>query len=180
MKQRLKHLLYAILLILIDQGSKYWAKTTLREKGPISIIPKILKFQYHENDGAVWGILSGRMTFLIIFTVLLMGLLLFIYFKLPRGKRYTPMLIIWVFIMSGAIGNFIDRVALNYVVDFIYIELIDFPIFNLADMYLTMSCALLLILGIFYYKEKDFEFMDYLFKKNSNTKNSSDTSGEDE
>ena len=79
---------------------------------------------------------------------------------------YSPIQIIWVFIMAGALGNFIDRISLKYVVDFIYFELIDFPIFNLADTYLTVSSILLLILGIFYYKDDDFDFIDNLFKKN--------------
>ena len=58
--------------------------------------------------------------------------------------------------MAGAIGNLIDRISLKYVVDFIYFELIDFPIFNIADCYLTVSSFLLIILAIFYYKENDF------------------------
>ncbi|HKL80858.1 MAG TPA: signal peptidase II [Mobilitalea sp.] len=163
MKQRLRHLIYFIILILIDQVTKYWAKTDIREDGPFTIIPKVLKLQYHQNDGAVWGILSGRMSFLIILTVIMIIILTFFYLKIPSIKRYLPIRIIWVFIMAGAVGNFIDRIRLGYVVDFIYFELIDFPLFNLADSYLTVSCVLLLILAIFYYKDKDFEFIDTIF-----------------
>ncbi len=179
MKQRLRHLLYFILLIAIDQGTKYWAKTILLQKGPFSIIPKVFRLQYHENDGAVWGILSGKMNFLIILTVVLVAFLIYFYFKIPRNKRFTPILLIWVFILAGAIGNFIDRVTLGYVVDFIYFELIDFPLFNVADMYLTVSCFLLFALAVFYYKEKDFEFIDHIFTREKKSQEKSDTDRKD-
>ncbi len=165
MKQRIRHLLYFIILVAVDQISKYWARTTLQEDGPISIIPRVLKLQYHENTGAVWGIMTGKTGFLTILSLLLFLVLFFIYFKIPQKRRYLPIQIIWIFIMAGAIGNIIDRITLKYVVDFVYIELINFPIFNIADNYLTLSSILLIILGLFYYKEEDFEFLENIFKK---------------
>lgn len=165
MKQRIRHLIYFILLVGFDQATKYWARLTLKQDGPINIIPGVLKLQYHENTGAVWGIMTGKTSLLTVITVILSILLILMYFQIPKERRYLPIQIIWVFIIAGAMGNFIDRVTLKYVVDFIYFELIDFPIFNIADCYLTVSCFLLLILGIFYYKEADFEFIDNLFKR---------------
>ncbi len=179
MKQRIGNFLLFILLIAVDQLSKYWAKTIVKDQGPFSIIPKVLKLQYHENNGAVWGILSGKMSFLIILTIVLMFLLTYFYLKIPTGRRYAPIRLIWIFIMAGAIGNFIDRISLRYVVDFIYFELIDFPIFNFADMCLTVSCALLVILVLFYYKEKDLAFIDEIFRRKKKTDNN-DGSGKDE
>ena len=61
--------------------------------------------------------------------------------------------------MAGAIGNMIDRAVRGYVVDFFYFRLIDFPIFNVADIYVTVTMILLLILILFYYKEEDLEFL---------------------
>jgi signal peptidase II len=168
MKQRLRHLIYFILLVVIDQISKYFARMTLQKNGSVSIIPGILKLQYHENTGAVWGILTGKTEFLTVLSILLSVLLFAAYFKIPQKRRYLPIQIIWVFIMAGALGNFIDRITLKYVVDFIYFELINFPIFNLADSYLTVSSILLLILCIFYYKDEDFDFLDGLLKKKGN------------
>lgn len=170
MKQRVKHLIYLLILVLIDQVTKYWARMTLQEDGPISIMPGVLKLQYHENTGAVWGIMTGQTSLLTIITIVLSVLLLLLYFKIPQKRRFLPIQIIWVFIISGAIGNFIDRISLKYVVDFIYFELIDFPIFNIADCYLTVSSILLIVLGIFYYKEEDLEFIDDLFKKSKKDK----------
>lgn len=179
MKLRIRHLIYLILLVVVDQISKIWARTTLKEEGPFSLIPKVLKLQYHENTGAVWGILSDKTIFLIVLTIILVLLLVFVYFKIPKEKHYTPLHIIWVFIMAGAIGNFIDRISLRYVVDFIYFELIDFPIFNIADSYLTVSCLLLVLLSIFYYKEKDFDFIDSLFLKKKKKSDPNETTGKD-
>lgn len=165
MKQRIRHFIYFILLVAFDQVTKYWARVSLQEDGPLSIIPGVLKLQYHENTGAVWGIMTDKTGLLTVLSIILFIILLLVYFKIPQKRRYLPIQIVWVFIMAGAIGNIIDRITLKYVVDFVYIELIDFPIFNIADNYLTLSSILLLILGIFYYKEEDFEFIENLFKK---------------
>lgn len=167
MKQRIRHLIYFILLVALDQATKYWARISLKEDGPISIIPGVLKLQYHENTGAVWGIMTDKTELLTVISLILSIFLIALYIKIPQNRRFQPIRIIWIFIMAGALGNLIDRFTLKYVVDFIYIELIDFPIFNLADNYLTLSSILLLILGIFYYKEEDFEFIDNIFKKKS-------------
>ncbi|HHV13454.1 MAG TPA: signal peptidase II [Clostridiales bacterium] len=166
--QRIKHLLLFIILVAIDQLTKHWVRTDLRNRKPIDIIPKVLNLQYTENTGAVWGIMSGKVTFLIIFTAVVLALIVFLYFKIPQGKRYHVLKLLVVFIISGAIGNFIDRILLGYVVDFIYFELINFPLFNVADSYLTVSSILLFILAIFYYKDEDFAFLEQLFKKKKN------------
>ncbi len=165
MKQRLRHLIYFILLITADQLTKYWARTYLIEKGPVDIIPGALELRYHTNTGAVWGILQGRVSVLTIITGIALILLIFLYFKTPEGKRYTPLRILWVFIIAGAVGNLIDRIALKHVVDFIYFSLIDFPIFNVADSYLTVSSVLLIILALFYYKDKDLAFIEDMVKR---------------
>lgn len=178
MKQRIRHLIYFIILVLVDQGSKYWARMTLQVEGPISIIPGVLKLQYHENTGAVWGIMTGKTDFLTIITIVLSILLVFLYLRIPQKKKLLPMQIIWIFIIAGAIGNLVDRISLKYVVDFIYFELINFPIFNIADSYLTVSSILLLILGIFYYKDDDLEFIDNLFRKSKKDKGIDEKSGE--
>ena len=68
-------------------------------------------------------------------------------------------------IAGGAIGNLIDRLRFDYVVDFIYIVLINFPIFNVSDMYVTFSTALLVIQVLFIYKENDFNFLSFNQKR---------------
>jgi signal peptidase II len=135
---------------------------------PFVIIPKVLNFQYHENNGAVWGILSGKVDFLKIFTIIILAVILFLYFKIPEGKKYNALKILAVFIVAGAVGNLIDRFYLGYVVDFIYFEIIDFPLFNFADSCLTVSSILLFVFALFYYKDEDFAFLDSAFRKKKN------------
>ena len=70
-----------------------------------------------------------------------------------------PLDLILIFLMAGAVGNLIDRASQQYVVDFLYFKLIDFPIFNVADIYVTCSAIALMILGVFYYKDEDVEMI---------------------
>ena len=166
MKERIKHLILLIILICVDQASKFWVRMVLAERDPIVLIPGgVLKLQYHTNTGAVWGLMSGKVAFLRIFTIIVLALIVFLYLKIPKDKKYNALKIIIVFIMAGAVGNLIDRAILGYVVDFIYFELINFPLFNLADSFLTVSSILLFILAVFYYKDDDFAFLDHLFKR---------------
>ncbi len=157
--RKIRHLLYLVLFIALDQFTKYLAVTGLKDKAPLDIIPNVLQLYYHENTGAVWGIMSGKVSFLAIVTVLIMAGMVAVYFKIPEDKRYNSLRIIMVFITAGAIGNLIDRSIRKYVVDFIYIKLINFPIFNIADTYVTVSAVLLILLSVFYYKDEDFDFL---------------------
>ena len=88
---------------------------------------------------------------------------------MPNDKKFTIINVVLTLIIAGGIGNMIDRIRLNYVVDFIYFCLIDFPIFNVADMYVSIGTAVLVILLLFYYKEKDLvlieENIKSIFKK---------------
>lgn len=158
--KKFRHLIYLVLLIALDQLTKYWAATHLKADGPVHIIPKVFQLYYHENNGAVWGIMSGKISILIVATIVIMAGMIFFYLKIPSGRRYNIMRLILVFLTAGAIGNLIDRSINKYVVDFLYFELIDFPIFNLADCYVTGSAVLLIILSLFYYKDDDFAFLN--------------------
>lgn len=165
MKERMKHLILFIFIVGIDQAVKFRVRSTLMNQDPLVIIPNVLSLQYHENTGAVWGIMSGKVQFLSIFTLIIMILIGYLYFKIPQTKRLKALRVIAVLILGGAVGNLIDRFLLGHVVDFIYFEIIDFPLFNIADSFLTVSCILLFILAIFYYKDEDFAFLDRLFHK---------------
>ena len=94
-----------------------------------------------------------------LITLVFLALAVFYFLKLPTDRRYRPMRIITTFVAAGAIGNFIDRMMLSYVRDFLYFKLIDFPIFNVADIYVTCGAIAFFIFTVFYYKEADFEFM---------------------
>ena len=80
--------------------------------------------------------------------------------RIPYTKKYMPLRICSILLIAGAVGNLIDRVRLNYVIDFFYFKLIDFPIFNVADCYVVVACIIFAFLILFYYKEdSDFDFL---------------------
>lgn len=151
--KRIVHLILCIALIGLDQLSKWWARGTLKDGADITVIPKLLSFSYLENRGAVWGIFQGKTIFLILLTVIIFMVVLLIYFKLPMDKRYTPARIVLVFIAAGGLGNLIDRASFGYVTDFIRFDFIDFPTFNVADVYITVCEILALFLVFFVYRD---------------------------
>ena len=157
----LKALIGAVLLIALDQWTKYMVLLRVKPIDSIPLIPGILSFTYHENRGAVWGIMQGQIPVLIVTTVIILTVVLWIYSRIPDTKKYRWLHFIAVLVIAGAIGNFIDRLFRHYVVDFIYFELIDFPIFNVADMYVVIAAFLLIFVSVFIYKEdSDFDFLN--------------------
>ena len=154
-----------IILIFFDQCTKFLAVTYLKDlPDGKSILGNILKLQYLENKGAAFGLLQNKLVFFYVFSILFIFLFVYLYLKIPSTKRFLPLNILLVFFLAGAIGNLIDRLRLKYVIDFIYVSIINFPIFNVADIYVTCSCIVFLLLAVFYYKEEDFNKIK-LFKK---------------
>lgn len=153
--------IWVVLLVVIDQITKYWARTSLQENGPIDVIKGVFSFEYLENRGIAFGLFQDKFIIFVIFTVIILFAIGFLFLRLPDDKRYRPLQISMIFVAAGAIGNMIDRIFLNYVVDFLYFNLIDFPIFNIADCYVTVTLFVLVFLILFYYKEEELHF----FKK---------------
>ena len=136
-------LISVVVLVCIDQFTKYLVVGHLKDRPAYVLIRNIFQLEYLENRGAAFGILQNQRVFF--------------YISVPMGKKYLPLRICAVLIVGGAFGNCIDRIRLNYVVDFFYFKLIDFPIFNVADIYVTVAAFLLVILILVYYKEEDLE-----------------------
>ena len=156
----IKALVCCLILIIFDQWTKYMVLNHVKPIRTIPLIDGILSFTYHENRGAVWGIMQGQIPVLIISTVIILAVVLFIFSRIPDTKKYVWLRIVSVLIVSGAIGNFIDRVFRQYVVDFIYFELINFPIFNVADIYVCVASGLLILVSLLVYKDdSDFDFL---------------------
>lgn len=156
----LGHFVFAVLLVVLDQVSKLHIRTYLSGGKDISVIDGVFRIVFVKNTGAVWGLFRGFTEILSYSSVLIFILVLVFYIKIPKdNKKLRPLIGISIFVMSGAIGNLIDRIFLKYVVDFLYFELIDFPVFNIADCYITVSMFLLIILFIFYYKDDDLSFL---------------------
>ena len=152
----------AIIFILtfLDQGSKYLVLTRLRNSPDIILIPGVLQLHYLENRGMAFGLLEGKIPVFVILCVLFFCVFFYVYARIPRTGYYLPLTITSLIMVSGALGNFIDRVFRKYVVDFIYFSLIDFPVFNMADIYVVCSGILLVILVCFKYKnDEDYHFL---------------------
>lgn len=171
MKLQKQHLFLSIFalcsLLLADQYTKLLAISHLKGQAPFVIISRVLEFSYLENTGAAFSSFRGRQTFLIVLTTLVIILLLWKYLTLPGERRFVPMRLCMLLILSGAVGNLIDRVSRNYVVDFIYFVPIDFPKFNVADIYITVGVAVLAFLLFFRYSDEDMEaLLSFRMRKN--------------
>ncbi|WP_243132937.1 signal peptidase II [[Clostridium] hylemonae] len=160
-ENRIKHYAAAVTAaaagVLIDQLTKYMAIAKLKGQEPFVLLKDIFQFEYLENRGAAFGLFQNQRIFFFISVAVICAVVIWFYMKVPMERRFLPLRICAVMIVAGAFGNCIDRVRLNYVVDFFYFKLIDFPIFNVADIYVTVSTFALVILLFFYYKEEDFE-----------------------
>lgn len=151
-------LLAAAVLVWLDQWSKGLAVTHLKGQEPFVLWEGVFELNYLENRGAAFGIFQGQKPVFLVCTVLILCLVAFYYLRLPKGRRFYPIRLVGVLLTAGAIGNLIDRTVNSYVVDFFYFKLIDFPVFNVADCYVTVGAALLAVLILFYYKEEELEF----------------------
>lgn len=148
-------------LTLFDQWTKHLAVLHLAGQDALVLLPGVFELRYLENRGAAFGILQNKIWIFAILTVIYLCAAIWIYFKIPRVKKYRILHIIAVVLTAGALGNFIDRIRLGYVVDFFYFSLIDFPIFNVADIFVVISFILLAICILFVYKEEDLSFLSF-------------------
>jgi signal peptidase II len=169
--------LIGILAILsgigLDQYTKWLACKHLLDKPNKSIvlIKDVFQFQFYPNHGGGLGILEGKILFLLLVGVVAVLSLTILYVRMPKMKRYIPLRICLLSMIAGAIGNMIDRIRLQYVIDFLYFELIDFPIFNVADIFASVATCTLIVLFFFYYKDEDFDMIFDAFKFKKVTKN---------
>ncbi|WP_026528906.1 signal peptidase II [Butyrivibrio sp. VCD2006] len=158
-------LISILVLIAIDQFTKLLAVEKLQDQDSVVLIKGVLELTFLKNYGAAFGILQNQKIFFVMIAIMIIVVIAYILFQLPLEKKYTILQIILVMIAGGAAGNMIDRVRNDYVVDFISFVIINFPIFNVADIYVTVSTILFIILFLFYYKEKDFDFLSFKQQK---------------
>ena len=148
------------ILIVLDQLTKILAVHFLGGGQKVILIPGVLELTLIHNSGAAFGILQNAMVFFFTITAAALAVIIIILSRIPSSRRYLPMRLCLFFIAAGAVGNLIDRVVFSYVRDFIYFSLIDFPVFNVADIYITCAAFAMVCLTLFYYKEEnDFSFL---------------------
>lgn len=153
------YIIIAILIVALDQITKVLSVSFLAPYEVKLIIPHILSLTPVRNEGAAFGILQGARVFFIILTVAVL-LLAIIYIIKIRPKSRLERLSL-CFIAGGAVGNFIDRVFLGYVRDFIMVEFIDFPVFNIADCFVCIGAGLYVL----------YAFSDIFSKKGTDASN---------
>lgn len=149
-------LLIVIALVVGDQLVKVWARNTLA-KAPIILWKNVFSLRLVYNTGAAFGIFHNHTLFLTIYSFALLAGILVFYFWLPREKKMRPMRYLLAFVVGGSIGNIIDRAAAGKVTDMFSFDLINFPVFNIADIALTCSCFVMVFLCLFYYKDEDYK-----------------------
>jgi len=140
-----------ILLILSDIFTKHMATKFLKNGESIEILEGILRLNYVENTGAAFGIMKDMRWFFIFVTFVLL-IILYVWFR----KSFQKGLILRIgmlFVISGALGNLVDRVLFGYVVDFIDFYIINFPVFNMADCFICIGAAALCIHYLFIEKD---------------------------
>lgn len=172
-------LLSVVLLVILDQFTKYMAVAHLKGREPFVLIDGVFQLRYLENQSAAFSFdpvslvhrlfhiayfdanpaafLACKMTFFVVLTLVVLVLLVVIYRRIPWNRHFLPLNLTLVGFGAGAIGNLIDRILRHYVVDFFDFTLIDFPIFNVADIYVTCAAIALVVIVVFFYKEEDYE-----------------------
>lgn len=133
-------LLLAAAVVLLDQLSKSWATALAASKGSLELIPGVLGLTLTWNYGASWGILAGKTGFLLIVTALVCAAV-FLALLLGRPKDAMARVAL-AMVLGGAVGNALDRLADGYVTDMLETLFMDFPIFNVADCFITVGGVL--------------------------------------
>lgn len=169
-----------VILTVFDQLTKYLALHYLKEDHDIVLIKDVFELHYLENRGAAFGMLQNQKIFFIFIAFVILAAICYVIYRMPDKRKYTIFHVFLVMIASGAVGNMIDRFRFDYVIDFLYFKLINFPIFNVADIYVTCATIATAILLIFVYKEEDLQFLSIRPKKYREVKESqNDTASND-
>lgn len=166
-----KAIIGIFLLICLDQYAKYIVVSRLELFTYHPLLGDVFGLFYLENRGMAWGLFQNRQIMFLILTIIILAFLGYCYVKLEKDPKFRSLAISIQFLIAGAIGNMIDRIFhgdilfQGAVVDFFYIKCIDFPVFNIADMYVTFSIVIIGCLLLFRYKEQDFEGLFFFTRK---------------
>ncbi|MGT2948048.1 signal peptidase II [Streptococcus devriesei] len=133
-----------LLLIGLDQLSKVLVVKFIALGELVNVIPNVVSLTYLKNTGAAFSILENQQWFFTIITVLVLGAAAYYLIKYIQSDNVW-LLAGLILIISGGIGNFIDRLRLGYVVDMVHLDFVDFAIFNAADTYLSIGVLLLIV-----------------------------------
>ncbi len=152
--QLLVSALIVLSLVFLDQITKIYAAREL-PGNPAAVIPGVFELHYIENHGAAFSILPNAKWLFILITAVILAVIVVLQLKVSTDARGMRFRVLTAILMAGAVGNLIDRVSYGYVRDFLYFRLIDFPVFNVADICVTVSAFLLILWILFDVPERD-------------------------
>ncbi len=144
-------------LILLDQGTKFWALESLKPIHNMTLMEGFMDLTFVENRGVAFGMFSGQRWFILLLTGIIAVGLVWFYVTLPQKKEYRPVRVSLVLVLAGAIGNIIDRMFRGYVVDFFEFTFFEWPVFNVADIYVVVGVILLALMIMFVVKDEDLD-----------------------
>lgn len=164
-------------VVLLDQWTKYLTVTKIGDSR-IVLWENVFELVYVKNNGMAWGMLQNQQWLFIVMTPIVLIFMAWFYVKMPYEKKFLPMRILEVMLAGGAIGNLLDRMfrgefCQGHVVDMFYFKAINFPVFNVADSFISVAFVLLVVLVMFKYSEEDFDRMFHLKKKEKTTQEDS-------
>ncbi len=143
-----------VVLVAIDQIVKHSVTVDLASN-PITLIPKVLELTYLENRGAAFGIMQDKSIFLIGMPIIILVGLVWFYKSMGSSKGDKISKIALVLVIAGAIGNLIDRVLNGFVVDMFNFLFIEFPVFNMADIFVVIGTSILVIASFLISENKE-------------------------
>lgn len=129
-------------LVIIDQIIKSAIVSHIALGASTTVVPGLLSLTNLHNSGAAWSILQGKMSFFYLISVVALGVMVYLLWRLREHRLYEFGIVLMI---AGTLGNFIDRIRIGYVVDMFQLDFINFPIFNFADSCLTVGVILILI-----------------------------------
>lgn len=166
-KNKIKYFLFGILFIVlttVDQITKQLVVSRMDLNRRYSVVNNIVSFEYLENRGVAFGIFSNKLSFITIITFAIIAVIIYCMIALEKAilshpkysKKFTLLQFIFVLLTSGAAGNAIDRIRLGYVIDFISVDFMTFPTFNVADCFVTVGAFVLFIIIMFFINDEEF------------------------
>ena len=144
------YIIIGIIVWLIDIITKISAVKVLMPIRSVDIIKSILSFTYVENRGIAFGMFAGKRVLFIIISVIVLAAVVFVVVKTPKQSRGKFLKLGSALVISGAVGNLTDRIIKGFVVDFIEVKFMDFPVFNIADIAVCVGAAMLIIHFLFF------------------------------
>ena len=142
----------AIIAVIIDQVTKTIIRSKLHLNESIPVIPSILHITYTENTGAAFSIFSGQVQTLTIISIIA-TIIIIAFCVLEKNKFSLIQIICWGLLLGGTDGNLIDRLFRSSVTDFIDFTIINFPVFNFADIFIDVGAFLIIVHSIFFLKD---------------------------